>query len=137
MELIKCEICGKRIDIKYRKKDYGVYTHYFSEHISRIHFCSSCQTSIEDMIEDLKKKKKEEFFKKHPEFKYFLYLGQDRETGVPFYALKEKLEKEVWSRISDLFRFCGYGDEADIPDSARGRWITHEPRKVMERLNWS
>jgi hypothetical protein len=140
MERIKCEICGKSIDIKYRNKDYVVYTHYFSEHIKRKYFCSGCLFRIEDMIENLKKIKKEEFLKKHPEYKYFNYLGQDRETRVPFYSLKKKLEKETWDKISDLFYFCGYSsddDKKEPPDSARGRWVTHDPQKVMERLNWS
>jgi len=140
MELIKCEICGKRIDIRYHKKDYGVYTHYLSNSINRKHFCDSCLYRIEDMIEDLKKIKKEEYLKKHPEYKYFNYLGQDRETRVPFYALKLKLEKETWDKISDLFYFCGYSsddDKKEPPDSARGRWVTHDPQKVMKRLNWS
>jgi len=139
MEQIKCRICGKSINIKYRNKDYGVYTHYFSEHIKRKYFCSSCQLSVEDMIEDLKKISKEEYLKKHPEYKYFYYLGVSRETGLLFYSLKDKLEKETWDKISDLFYFCGYSsveDEKDPPDSARGRWITHAPQKVMERLNW-
>ena len=138
MELIKCEICRKRIDIKYRKKDYGVFTHYREGHLERKYFCSICQPIIENMIEDLKKSKKEEYLKEHPEYKYFYYLGQDRNTGIRFYGLKEKLEKETWDSVADLFRFCGY-DESNIelPDSARGSWITHDPQKVMERLNWS
>ena len=138
MVLVKCETCGKKIDIKYRKKDYGVYTHYFSGHIKRIHLCNVCLSRIEGYFGFLKKSKKEEYLKKHPEYKYFYYLGQDRETGLRFYALKDKLEKEIWDMISDLFSFCGYGDsDTELPDSARGRWITHNPQKVMERLNWS
>ena len=140
MELIKCEICGKSIDIKYRKKDYGVYTHYFSNSMKRKRFCNNCSCMIEDSILDLKKSKKEEFLKKHPEYKYFYYLGLNRETGIRFYALKDKLEKETWDRISDLFYFCGYSssdDEKEPPDSARGRWVTHDPQKVMERLDWN
>lgn len=137
MELIKCEICGKRIDIKYRKKDYGIYTHYFSGHIKRIHFCNVHLNKIEGYIGFLKKSKKEEYLKKHPEYKYFYYLGQDRETGLLYFALKNKLEKETWEIISDLFSFCSYGDaDTELPDSARGRWVTHNPQKVMERLNW-
>ena len=86
----------------------------------------------------MKKSKKEEYLKKHPEHKYFYYLGKDRETGLLYYALKDKLKKETWNRIADLFSFCGYGDsDTELPDSARGRWITHDPQKVMERLNWS
>lgn len=140
MELIKCEICGKRIDIKYRKKDYGVYTHYFSENIKRIRFCNSCSHRIEGYFGFLKKSKKEEYLKKHPEYKYFYYLGLDCETGLLFYALKDKLEKETWDSIADLFKFYGFNDVSNAiepPDSARGRWITHDPKKVMERLNWS
>jgi len=140
MERIKCEICGKLIDIKYRNKDYGVYTHYFSHSMERKHFCNSCLYRIEDRIEDLKKIKKEEYLKKHPEYKYFYYLGLNRETGLRFYSLKDKLEKENWDKISDLFYFCGYSssdDEKEPPDSARGRWITHDPQKVMKRLKWS
>ena len=140
MEQIKCRICGKSINIKYRNKDYGVYTHYFSEHIKRKYFCSSCQLSVEDMIEDLKKISKERYLKKHPEYKYFHYLGISRETGLRFYSLKDKLDKDTWDKISDLFYFCGYSsvdDEKDPPDSARGRWVTHAPQKVMERLGWN
>jgi len=137
MELIKCEICRKKIDIKYRKKDYGVYTHYFSNSIERKHFCNSCLYRIEGYFGFLKKSKKEEYLKEHPEYKYFYYLGQDRNTGIRFYGLKEKLDKETWDRVADLFSFCGY-DESNIelPDSARMRWVTHEPKKVMERLSW-
>ena len=139
MKRIRCEICGKSIDIKYRKKDYGVYTHYFSHSMERKHFCNSCLYRIEDRIEDLKKIKKEEYLKKHPEYKYFYYLGLSRETRVPFYALKLKLEKETWDKISVLFYFCRYSsddDKKEPPDSARGRWVTHDPKKVMERLGW-
>ena len=52
--------------------------------------------------------------------------------------LKERLEKQTWYKISDLFSFCGYGDsDTELPDSARGRWVTHDPQKVMERLGWN
>ena len=54
--------------------------------------------------------------------------------------LKERLEKQIWYKILDLFYFCGYSaadDKKEPPDSARGRWVTHDPQKVMEKLNWS
>jgi len=137
MELTKCIICGKRIDIKYRKKDYGVFTHYKEGKIYRDRFCSIHSKMMEAYIETLKKKAKEEYLEKHPEYKYFNFLGRDRDTGLLYYALKDKLEKETWDRVADLFVFCGYSDvDTDIPDSARGRWITHNPRKVMEKLSW-
>ena len=53
--------------------------------------------------------------------------------------LKERFEKEIWYKISDLFYFYRYSaadDEKEPPGSARGRWVTHDPQKVMERLNW-
>ena len=40
---------------------------------------------------DIKKIKKEEYLKKHLEYKYFYYLEQDREAGIRFYSLKDKL----------------------------------------------
>ena len=54
--------------------------------------------------------------------------------------LKERLEKQIWYKILDLFYFCGYSaadDEKEPPNSARGEWVTHDPQKVMERLNLS
>ena len=65
-------------------------------------------------------------------------MGQGRDTRLCFYSLKEKLEKKMWDRIADLFKFYGFSDFGDgnLPDSARGRWVTHDPKKVMERLDW-
>ncbi len=138
MRRVRCAACGSLIDRVYRRKDYGVYTHYFSNAIKRRYFCHSCICRIEEYFGFLKKSKKEGYLKKHPEYKYFYYLGQGRDTRLRFYSLKEKLEKKMWDRIADLFKFYGFSDFGDgnLPDSARGRWVTHDPKKVMERLDW-
>jgi len=139
MELIKCEVCSKQIDIRYRKKDYLVVTHYFAGNMKRFYLCSICLPDLEKTIEGLKRVSKEEYYKKHPEYKYFYYLGISRETGLRYFALKEQLDKDIWKRISNFFYFCSYSSEEydkDPPDSARGRWVTNKPKDVLKALGW-
>jgi len=141
MKRIRCKICGKPIR-RDSKKDYGVYTHYYNYKemgIKRKYFCGDCSFRLERYFKFLEKKQGEEYLKKHPEGKYFVFLGESWDTGQKYFMLKKKLEKEAWGKIADLFFFCGYSaedDGLDPPDSARGHWITHDPQKVMERLDW-
>jgi len=106
MELIKCEVCGKQIDIRYRKKDYLAVTHYFAGNMKRFYLCSICLPDLEKTIEGLKRLSKEEYYKKHPEYKYFYYLGIIRENGLRYFALKEQLDKDTWKSISNFFIFA-------------------------------
>ncbi len=51
--------------------------------------------------------------------------------------LKERLEKQTWYKISDLFYFCGYSaadDKKELPGSARGRWVTHGSEKGYGKI---
>jgi len=140
MELIKkCEICGKRIDTKFINKDYLVITHYFEGNIKRFYICNNCLKDVLDDVNYLMKKRKEEYYIKHPEYKYFNYLGVSRDKGVMFFALKDKLDKQTWDKISHCFFFCSYSsenDKIDPPDSARGRWVTTRPLEVLKILGW-
>lgn len=136
---VNCDICGRKINTKYRNKDYLVLSHYFSGNMNRAYICSSCLVDVKDFLEVLKKQKREEYYIKHPEYKYFNYLGTSRETGLRFFSLKNKLDKEDWDKISNYFYFCGYSAEdnkKDPPEGARGRWVTNKPKEVLSTLGW-